>query len=422
MEVFSNRNFRYLWVSSLFSFVGMQMQMIAGAWLAWELTHSFALVGVISVAMGLPMLLLSLVGGAVADRLNKRNVAIITQAVIFGTALATALLIVTDLISIELLFAIGLVQGVAFAFGMPARQPLIAVAVGPEQLMSAMALSNAAMNGTRLVGPALAGALIAARGVESSYFVQAALFAIGAVLLLMVPGRLGAAGGQARTGIVREIGHGLRYVARDRTLRMLLLMAFIPALFAMPYQVLLSGFVERDLGQGPEAFGLLQTVTGVGAVVGSVAMAWAIDFPRKPLLQLISGVLGGLGLVALGLGAMRWGYPGAVVAVLFIGLTLTSYQTLNMTMIMAAAAQEYYGRVMSMMMLTFSVMPLMAAPLGLLADRIGAMYLFIAEGAIVAGLLVLVSLMNPRYSFGRTGEPHAAGRSPERLADAAGDG
>ncbi|MCZ7576940.1 MAG: MFS transporter [Dehalococcoidia bacterium] len=164
LTVFEYRHYRYLWVSSAFSFTGMQMQQIARALLAWELTKSFGAVGAISLSFGLPMMLFSLIGGSLADRLDKRNLTLMTQVSTAILATFTAVLVATDTITIEMLFAIGLVQGTFFAFGMPARTPLMAEVVGPDNVMSAIAMSNAAMNATRLFGPAVAGVLVAIWG------------------------------------------------------------------------------------------------------------------------------------------------------------------------------------------------------------------------------------------------------------------
>lgn len=430
VAVFANRNYRFLWSSSLTAFIAMHMQMVAGSWLAWDLSGSFAVVGLMAMAMGLPMLLFSLVGGAIADRVNKRNLTAGTQVFPFIFSFTVAILVLTGLISIPILVAFGLVQGTAFAFGMPARQPLMIQVVGREHMLSAMALGSAAMNATRLIGPALAGLLISLQGVELSYFVQSGFSALSVLLLLAIPASLGratpAGPGMQRGGIAQEIGRGLRYVAGHKTLRLLLMMAFIPALFAMPYQMLLAGFVEGDLERGAGAFGLLQTMAGVGALVGSIMVASLVDFPRKPLIQLCAGLLAALGLVSLGITTLWWGYPAALAAVLLLGITLASYQTLNMAMLMSAADEAYYGRVMSIMMLSFSVMPLMAAPLGLMADVVGTTNLFVGQGIAVGSLLIIVSLANPRYIFGRVepppsqaesaavleGEPAPAGRPP----------
>ena len=399
--VFENRNYRYLWASSLVSFTGMQMQQITRAVIAWELTESFTAVSAIFLSFGLPMLLFSLIGGAFADRLNKRQLTLITQVATGILMLITAVLLVSDLITIELLFIIGLAQGTFFAFGMPARSPLMATVVGPQQLMSAMALQNAAMNGTRLIGPAFAGLFMWVQGVESAYFVQSGLYAVSVVLLLAVPSHLGRASAVERKGMFTEIGNGLRYAATDRNLRTLMMLAFVTAIFAMPYMALLNGFVEEDLGRGPSSFSFLMLLTGAGGLIGSLVIAAFTEFDRKPLLQLVVGLLSGVGLIVLGLGSEAFGLGGAIAGVLILGLMLTGYQTLNMTMVMGVAKPEFYGRVMSIMMLTFSTMPMMAVPLGILADDIGASRVFAIQGAVVAVLLAVVALTNVGFTFGR---------------------
>jgi hypothetical protein len=210
---------------------------------------------------------------------------------------------------------------------------------------------------------------------------------------------------QARGSMFREIGRGLGYVIGHPQLRLLMILAFIPALLAMPYVMLLPGFVQRDLEQGQAAVGWLNSFSGIGALIGSLFIASLNDFSRKPLLQVVSGVVGGLGLAMLGLASVAFGYPGAIAAIILMGLALTAYQTLNMTMIMSEAEPQYYGRVMSINMLTFSVMPLMAFPLGLIADRIGATNLFMIQGGLVVASMVVITLLNPRYILGRFTPP-----------------
>ncbi|RLT37254.1 MAG: MFS transporter [Chloroflexi bacterium] len=188
---------------------------------------------------------------------------------------------------------------------------------------------------------------------------------------------------------------------KNSTLRLLMGMMFITTFFAMPYVMLMAGFVQRDLGQSKEAFGWIQSISGIGALAGSLAIATVATFDRKPLLQWLSGILGGGGLILMAVLSGPFGFGGAIVATLVLGLFLTAYQTLNSTMIMDAAEPQYYGRVMSINMLTFSAMPIMAAPLGIVADQIGASTLFILQGSMVVGFLILVAVLNPKYTFGR---------------------
>jgi len=404
LVVFQNRNYRFLWTSSLFSFTGMQMQQVARALLAWELTHSFGSVGLISLSFGLPMLCFSLIGGSLADRFEKRNLTMASQSATAFFAVMTAVMLVTGTITIGWLFVMGLGGGTAMALGMPARSPLMAQVVGPQNVMSAMAMSNAAMNATRLFGPALAGVMVAVWNLESVYFLQAGMSVLSVLALLFVPtgiGHIASAHGASGANMFREIANGLTYVARDNRLRQLNLSMLVVSFFAMPYVMLLAGFIEEDLGRDKAAFGLLQSISGLGALAASLCIATLTTYDRKTLIQWCAGIVGGLGLIALALLSKTMGFGGAMAAVLVLGFALTSYQTLNSTLIMDAAKPEFYGRVMSINMLSFSAMPLMAFPLGEIADVVGVTTLFVAQGCVVVGFMALISILNPGHTFGR---------------------
>ncbi len=419
LEVFQYRHYRILWASSTVSFVGMQMQQVARALLAWQLTGSFAVLGAIALSFGLPMLLFSLIGGSLADRLEKRNLILMTQTSTGLFALLVAVMILTDTITIEWLFVIGLFQGVFFSFGMPARTPLMAEVVGPRNVMSAIAMSNASMNFTRLLGPALAGVLAGVAGLGVVYLVMSSLYVVSVALLLMVPTGLSAiaraereameASGDApprfmgqrpRGNMAKEIGAGLRYVWTTPRLRLLIAMMFVITLFAMPHMVLLPGYVQDDLSRSEADVGWLMSIAGIGALIASLAVATLTDFQRKPLVQWTAGVASGIGMLLLAYGPLGMGYAGAILAVVVLGTATTGYQTLNNTMVMGESDPEYYGRVMSINMLTFSVMPLISAPLGILADVIGADHTFAMLGVVILLIMSLIAVTNTRYTFG----------------------
>lgn len=421
MSVFEFRNFRFLWLSSVFSFTGMQMQMVARALLAWQLTGSYGAVGLISLSFGLPMLVFSLVGGSLADRFDKRNLTLGSQVATGLLALINALMLVTNTITIEWLFVLGLGGGTAMSLGMPARMPLMVHVVGPQNLMAAMAMSNSAMNATRLFGPAVAGGMVGLWNLESVYFVQAALYGLSCLTLLWVPAGIGASPmGMKRQSMFREIGDGLHYVIHHPRLRLLNLMMFVVALFVMPYVMLLAGFVQEDLGQGEAAYGILNSVSGAGALVASLAIAAFTAYDRKGMVQWISGIAGGLGLMALAGGSAAFGYAGAIGATLILGLALTIYQTINSTLSMEATRPDMYGRVMSINMLSFSVMPLMAWPLGQVADSIGAATMFTIQGSLVITFMILMAIVRPGFIFARNEPvqhpvgPGAAWGGPQR--------
>lgn len=221
--------------------------------------------------------------------------------------------------------------------------------------------------------------------------------------MLWVPSGIGASPmGMKRQSMWREIGDGLNYVIHHPRLRLLNLMMFMVALFVMPYVMLLAGFVQEDLGRSEFEFGILQTVSGAGALVASLAIAAFSQYDRKGTVQWISGIVGGLGLAGLAGGSEAFGYAGALAATLVLGLALTVYQTINSTLSMEATRPDMYGRVMSINMLSFSVMPLMAWPLGQLADVIGASMMFTIQGGLVVVFMLFMAIIRPGFIFART--------------------
>ncbi|MBM4415609.1 MAG: MFS transporter [Chloroflexi bacterium] len=406
---FGYRNYRILWLSMAASFTAMQMQMVARGWLAHDISGTNAAVGLVMLSWGIPQLLFSLVGGAYADRLDKRRLLTVTQSLVGLTALVTAVLITIDVISIPWLFALGLFQGTVFAFNMPARQALVPELVPREELANAIALNNAAMNGTRIFAPAVAGVLMVVLGVDVVFYLQAALnFGVVAILWQLPRSTAHVAGAAERRNVLHDIGAGLRYLWASPALRLLMLMAFVPSLVGMPYVTLLPGFAAEELHVGSGAYGTLLAVSGAGALAGSLAIAWLGHTRRLALLQVLLGLGFGVSLVTLGLLARAFGYPGALVAHVALGLASTGYMTVNSTMLMAGSEPALHGRVMSIYMLTFSVFPLMSAPLGALADRTSASATFVLLGVVIAAFMALVALVSP----GRLLRPEPPRRAP----------
>jgi len=403
---FENRNFRLLFASSFASFIGMQMMMVGRGLLAWDLTGSFATTGFLSLSFGLPMLLLSPFGGATADRFEKRTLMVVARAISGGIALLTAFFILTGVISVPILFGLGLVQGTMFAFMMPAQMAILKELIPQKQFLNAMALSAAAMSGSAIFGPILAIGLIQLSGIEAAYFMLSAMSILSALLVLRLPKSVTHVlpAGTLRTPVMADIRGGMKHVKDSKSLRVLLMMAFVPALFVMPFQIVLPGFATEQLGN-KSYMAYILGISGVGAFAGSMALASLGDFKRKALLQLGAGVMMGVALISMGLGEKLIGVPAVLFAALFMGLSMNTYQTLNSTMVMTAADPRFIGRVMSIMMMTFATMPLMAYPIGLLADDIGGSMLFIYMGLTVLGLFALIATFQRSFIFGVSATP-----------------
>lgn len=395
---FRSPNFKWHWLSTLASFSGMQMQTIALGILGWQLSHSYAVVGILQAAFAIPMAVLSLPGGALVDRLEKRRVVAVSQAVQGVLGVTIAVLVQADLITVLLLFLGGIVQGAMFSVNGPARMALLTEVVESELLPAAISMQNIAMNSTRVVAPAVAGLFISFVSIPGAYYATAVLYAITVWAILQVPPA--ARSETTRGPLLTEIGAGLRYVAADRLLRSLMLSGLMVALFIMPYQVMLPGFAADGLGR-EELFGAMVAVSGLGGLAGSFAVAALAQHPRKPYVQFLLGLSAGAALIALGTLTRIVGPAGAFASLFVVGASATGYMTLNQTMLMTESAQQFRGRVMSMSMLTFSAMPLMSLPLGVLADVVGGGGAFIAQGTIVMVMITLLAFANRSHTFAR---------------------
>ena len=402
---FQYPKYRLLWISMAVGMTGMQMQMIAQGLLAYELAGTFTAVGVLAMAWGIPQFFFALPGGALADRIDKRRILLITQAAVFLQALTLALMITTDVISLPILFVVGVFLGSTFSFNMPARQAFIPELVPREQMMNAIALNNTAMNATRVISPLAAGVFITVWGFDVAYYITAGMYAVGWLTVVLLPRSTAHLARTEERGMFDDIRVGLRYVAGTRSLRVLMTMAFVTVLLGVPYVTILPAFARADLDQGSFGFSVLVGVQAVGALVGSLAIAALNPRSGLPRIQSLMGLGWGGGLVVLGLGSALFGYPGALLAMLLIGFFQMGYMALNNSMLMMSASPAYHGRLMSVYMLTFGVFPLMGGPLGVLGDVIGGFATFTLLGAGLIAFVALTMLSGAQRALSSGAEP-----------------
>ena len=386
--------YRWLWFGMLAYFLAMQMDMIARGYLAYDLTGRATSLGLVWVAWGVPMLLLSLVAGALADRVEKRDLLIVVQAGMAVLSLATAVLIHTGVIEFWQLVVLGVGQGLVWAFAVPARMALVPELVGEEELTNALALNNTAMNGTRIVGPALAGGLIAVPlvGMQGVFYLMVLLYVVVSLTLLPIP-RTGPPARQ-QAPLLEEMAAGVRYVASRRNLVVLMVMGFVPILLGMSYAALLPVFAKDVHGMESMGLGIMSAFVGVGAIVGSLVIAYFSDYPHRATLALVLGVGFGLALFVF---AEAPSFAVALAALSIVGFTFNSYMTLNNSLIFSQADPAFYGRVMSVYMLSWSLMPLATLPMTGLADAIGAPTTVAVAGLVVTAFIAGVAVLYPGY-------------------------
>ena len=384
--------FRLLWLSLLPGTLGMMMSMVAFGYVAYSLSGSTTTLAAVNAGWGIPMFALSPVAGVVADRFARRNVLLLTQGVVGLTAVAVAALLLTGTIQVWHLFAVTVVQGMAFAFNIPARQALIAELVGQEELANAVALYNAGLNFNRVAGPAIGGALLTMPqvGPGGVFALMALMYLVVLLILQRLPATSVAHADHERHVRRSSLGQltvGLRYVAGDPNLRRLMVLAFLPLLFGMPYQSLMPAIAAQVFGVGAAGLGALLTANGLGALAGSLLLAGLGG--RSPLsrLQHVAGLIFGGALVAF---ALSPAFALALPLVAVVGGASAAYTAVNNTLLMSASPPAYHGRVMGVYMMTFAAMPLSSLPAAWIADHIGLAPTLAACGALAA--LVVAAL------------------------------
>ena len=389
------RDFRWMAAGSFVSFLAMNMQMITRGWLILRLTNDspLALVAVM-VSFSLPMTFMSPFAGALADRLPRRHLVIFSQT---GNAVMTViigLLDMTGVVTFWHVMAIGFVNGSLMAFNMPSRQAMLSEIVPEKSLMNAISLNNSGMNLTRIVGPASAGFLILIIGTHGVFLLVGAIYVFSVISTLMVDaGRTPAT--SSRKGVGGDIKEGLSYVAADPGRRGLVILMLITTLFGFSFWGLLPAWAREALNVQSDGLGILMTIMGAGALVGTLGLAAIPKLARrKGMILLGCTIVWGVALAMFSQTTIYW---AAVPFLLIIGVISSVHMSMGMTMMQTLAAPEMRGRMMSIGMMTFGAMPLSSVPFGALAERIGTPNSLFLSGALLAAVALAFTLAYPAF-------------------------
>lgn len=377
-----NRNFLLLWLGMLFLMAATQMQMLTRSYLVYDLTGSGTILGYVSLGIAVPLLLIPLFGGALADRFNRKMIIQGGQIVAAVLGLTVGLLIEFEIISWQYLFVSSMIQGGLFAFMMPARQAIIPQIVGKENLANAMALNAAGMSAMTMGAPALAGWLYANMGPWNVYYVIAGLASISVVLTSLIPNVQRRS--QERTDIsvmLGDIGDGIRYISSQRILLVLVVVGLVTTMLAMPFRFIMPVFVVDIYRQGPQAMGLLLGMMGVGALIGALYVA-AVGRKNRGAMLIMSSFLSAVGLILVAAVPV---YSFGLLVMIILGLGDAGRMALNQALLIELSDDAYRGRVMSIFMLNFGLMPLGVYPAGVLTDHLG--------GQVVVGLMGVMLLV-----------------------------
>ncbi|MDR7419217.1 MAG: MFS transporter [Armatimonadota bacterium] len=367
-----HRFYRRFWWGGLVSLTGSWVRITALSWLVYDMTGSPLMLGTVTFANTIPTMLLSLFGGALADRSEKRYVMIATQVGFMAMAAGLAVLTLTGRIEVWhiLVFSVG--GGIVGALDMPARQSYIPYLVGREDLTNAIALNSAMFNGSRIVGPAVAGLIINMYGPRGG---PGWSFAINAVTYLAVIGALASIpvrsrpSDGARKPVLDDVREGLVYAWQSGALRTLLGLLAVAGIFGLTYTVLMPVFARDVLGVEARGFGMLMTASGVGSTIGALAMASVR--PARPLAAVV-GLLAAFTVLMVAF-AVNGNYVLALVLLVGVSGTMTAYMSVSNTTIQMIVPDALRGRVMSLYVLAlFGTGPLGGLLAGSLASVLGA--------------------------------------------------
>ncbi|MBI5878878.1 MAG: MFS transporter [Chloroflexi bacterium] len=383
-ESLRNDNFRLLWTGNLATQAGSFINTVTVGWLVYEKTQSAGWLGISGFVSGIPMLLFSLVGGVMADRLNRHRVMLFNQMVGMLVSLAFVALLAFDIVEIWHILALSFILGITSSINVPVRQAMVPTLVGRENVVNALALHSVGLNTMRIVGPSLAGVLIATIGPVGCFVVQAAgfIWAFINVLQMKVPPQ---APVDRKVSPLRTLTDGLAYVAGDKVLFWILAVVALPTFFVFPYQQMLPLFAEKVLAVGPTGLGMLTSAVGIGALTSALAVASFGNMRGKGRLLMFGLILYPL---FIGLFALSPWFAGSLVALLFAGMSWSIASAIAQSLLQTLSKPQYAGRVMSVFAVTWGLQPIGNLAVGGVADAVGAPTA-LAAGCVIALVLTL---------------------------------
>ena len=387
---FKNPVYRLYYLSMVGHWSSMNMQMLARNLLIYRISDSGAILGILALANAIPMILLTLPGGVLADRIQKKTIIQIGQVVSIIVSLGTTLTLVFGYLSPEhpdswwVLVVSGALQGAVMGVILPARSAIISEIVEPEHLMNAISLNNLGMNVFRVLSPALAGFLVDAFDFWVVYAIMTAMIIMSWVFILFVPPtRVKTVEGGNSLSDVME---GWRYLRSEKTIFIVLIFTVCAIILSAPYSQLLPMFTEDILKVSATGMGVLITVSGVGAIAGSFILA-SLTNRKRGMILLFAGLLMSIPLVGF---AFSSSWYLSLFLIIFVGMGSTMHMALGNSLIQYYTDATYRGRVMSFLMLGFGFSSLGVFFAGIMAEGIGPQW---SVGSMAIVLIIITIMM-----------------------------
>jgi len=381
-----HRNYRLFWSGQIISLIGTWMQTVGQGWLVLSLTNSPFKLGLVSMAGSLPVLLFTLWGGVVADRVNKRKLIITTQTCAMLLAFTLAILVTLKIIQVWHIVMLAFFLGTVNSFDTPTRQAFVVEMVGKEDLTNAIGLNSAMFNTARMVGPAVAGLLIAALGVAGCFWLNGVSFIAVIIGLAFIQNTFKAERREGGTPL-KNLLEGLRYLWSNKVVLALIANVAVSSIFGMPYMMLMPVFAKQILKGGPSTYGVLLAAAGAGAIIGGLTVATRGARARRG-----ANILMGSGLFALFLFLFSFSHWFGISLVLLMvtGFAMITQNVTTNSLLQAVVPDFLRGRIMSVYVLMFmGMIPIGSLQAGSVAQVIGAPWA-VRIGAVICGLFAFI--------------------------------
>jgi MFS family permease len=387
-----HRNFRLFFVGQLISLIGTWMQMVAQSWLVLKLSNSPLMLGVVSFAGFMPIVLVALFAGVVVDHVDRRRLIIGAQCLLMISAFVLGILTWAGVVKVEYVIVLAALNGLVSSFDMPGRQAFVVEMVGREDLPNAIAMGSMTFNGARMIGPAIAGLSISVIGVTGCFMLNGVsyLAVIWSLLEMELPRRERR---QFGATMMRQVRLGLSYVWQHRPTLWLLMLVAINMGIGMQYSVLIPVFARDLLHVGAHGYGFLMAVQGLGAVLSAIVMNSRSTAPKALRQNLVFGIFC-MAIATAAFGVSTW-MSLSLLAQLFIGVGLMNHMVTTNTLLQLFVTDELRGRVMSIYTLSFiGTAPLGSLSVGYIGEHFSprTAVLFCASFSLLCGFILLTKL------------------------------
>jgi MFS family permease len=388
------RPFRWYWVAQWPTLLGTWMQVVALGFLVFDLTHSSAAVAAVAAADGGPAVLLSLGGGLLADRLPRRRILLFTQSVLGISSGVLAALALTGHATFWSIIVVAAVYGSADALDLPTRQAMVADLVSRDLIVNAVALSSTAMSATRIIGPSLAGVLIATAGPGACFAVLAAAYIAPLAVLLTVIPDVAPLPRRAGATALSDLLEGVSAVRRDPLVRGIVIVCAALALLGVSYMPYLPVLARTQLHGGPAVLGLLYSIGGIGGVVGGIVIATIGNTAGRRRLMVVGGAVYAVSLFVVAHSSL---VPLTLVALVGISFAFLAMNTSMTTLLQTDTDPALRGRLLGIYAMLFAgLQPLGTVFYALVAPAVG-LFTAIGFGAIVVGAVAVIVGMSPSF-------------------------